>query len=318
VIAGVIRNPKSRRNQSRSLRDTDLPAEVRIAEPETLEALRDALRGFAAAGIRHLMIDGGDGTLRDVLGALPAAYGSDWPTIALCASGNTNLAVADVGGFTRGPQAVWQWHETLCGVQPARESLRHPIEVRWPDGSRPPVYGFFVGCANYLRGVRMATGTLRDKGLFHGWAVGATIAGAAWQVLSGGKDNDWQRGSPVTLAVDGGAPDVAPRFVLLATSLDKLLMGLWPFWSAPKATGALRWLDITAPAPRFGRALPALLRGKPQAWMTASGAYRSGRASVLRLQLAEPLIIDGEPYEPGADGWLELHTGPAVRFHAPG
>ena len=317
MLAGVIRNPKSRRNAARPLADRNLPPSVQIAEPDTLAALTETLRRFAAEGIRHLMIDGGDGTLRDVLGALPATYGTDWPALALCASGNTNLAVADVGGFPRGEGVVAQWHAALTGAQPLRESIRHPIEVRWPDGSRPPVYGFFVGCANYGRGVRMATGTLREKGLFHGWAVGATIAGAAFQVLSGGADNDWQRGSPVTLAVDDRAPESAARFVVLVTSLEKLLMGLWPFWSAPSETGPLRWLDITAPAPRFGRALPALLRGKPQPWMHASGAYRSGRAAVLRLQLREPLIIDGEPYEPDGEGRLELHAGPAVRFHAP-
>lgn len=317
IRAGVIRNPKSQRNRAGPLKDRDVPPEVKIALPFTTEALADTVRDFAAQGIRHLMVDGGDGTLRDVLSALPAAYGDDWPTIALCASGNTNLAVADVGGFKRGERAVLHWYESLSGVHPTRISERRPIEVRWPDGSHAPVFGFFVGCANYARAVAMATGGLREKGFFHGWAVSATIAGAAWQVLAGGKNNDWQRGSAVTVAIDDAAPVGTPRFVLLATSLDKLLMGLWPFWSARDAKGALHWLDIDAPAPRFGRVLPMLLRGKPTPWALASGAYRSGRAARITLTMAEPLIIDGEPFAPDAQGQLRLQAGPLVRFYAP-
>ena len=317
IRAGVIRNPKSQRNKIGPLKDREVPPEVTIALPFTSEALQQTLRDFAAAGICHLMVDGGDGTLRDVLCALPAAYGDAWPTISLCASGNTNLAAADVGSFPRGERAIAHWHETLCGAKPARLSTRQPIEVRWPDGSRPPVFGFFVGCANYAKAVAMATGGVRDKGFFHGWAVSATIAGAAWKILAGGRDNDWQRGSAVGVVIDGTETVSGPRFVVLATSLDQLLMGLWPFWSSKGTKGVLHWLDIDAPAPRFGRLLPGLLRGKPSAWALASGAYRSGRAANIRLTMAEPLIIDGEPFAPDASGQLSLQAGPKVQFHAP-
>ncbi len=282
IPAGVIRNPRSQRNKARLPDVGALPPGVVLAQPATPQALVATLKDFAAQGIRHLLVDGGDGTLREVLSALPAAYDSDWPVLSLCAAGNTNLAAADVGGFKHGEQAIAQWHATLGGAAPARQSTRQPIAISWPDGSRLPVFGFFVGCANYARAVAMATGDLRDKGLFHGWAVSATIAAAAWKVLAGGRDNDWQRGSTLSLAVDGAEAVNTARFVVLATSLDRLMLGLWPFWSGAEAQGALHWLDIDAPAPRFARALPALLRGKPQPWMQASGAYRSGRASRFR------------------------------------
>ncbi|MCX7032358.1 MAG: hypothetical protein NT046_00060, partial [Arenimonas sp.] len=249
----------------------------------------------------------------------PEAYGEHWPTIALCASGNTNLAAGDVGSFARGPDAIARWHDTLTGKAPSRRAVRQPIEVRWPDGSRPPVFGFFIGCANYARGVQMATGAVKQKGFLHGWAVSATIAGAAWQVLTGAADSDWQRGSALSLTVDESETLDGARFVLLSTSLHQLFgLGLWPFWADAAADGPLHWLDIRAPAPRFGRALPAILRGKPKPWMLADGSYRSGRATRLQLTLAEPLIIDGEPFAPDANGQLDVRAGPLVQFHAPG
>ncbi len=321
VPIGVIRNPKSQRNRTRPLATPvplapqPLPCGVTLAMPATPQELAETLSQFAALGIQHLLIDGGDGTLRDVLGALPAAYGTNWPTLALCASGNTNLAAMDVGSFAHGPEAIAQFHAAVAGK--ARYSTRRTIAVRWPDGSRPPVFSFFVGCANYARGVQMATGALRKRGFFHSWAIAATIAAAAWQVLTGAKDSDWQRGSALTLAVDDAAAVTAPRFIVLATSLEKLMLGLWPFWSEADADGSLHWLDIRAPAPRFGRALPALLRGQPKPWMHASAAYHSGRAERLLLTLAEPLIIDGEAYLPDSHGQLELRAGPEVHFFAP-
>jgi len=317
LAAAVIRNPRSQRHRTARGGDVDVPEGLWIESPLTREALHAALAGFAAEGVRHLLVDGGDGTLREVMSALPTHFGGQLPVLSLRASGNTNLAAWNVGHIPRGPRAVAQWVRMLRGERPTRASVHRPLRVRWPDGSRPPVLGFFAGAANYPRAVAMANDSLRVKGLLHGWAVSATLAGAAWRVLAGGRDNIWQRGTPLSLAVDDAPAREGARFVVLVTALPQLLMGLWPFWSSPVEAGPLRWLDIDAPAPKFGRALPFLLRGAPRPWMHASGAYRSGRAEVLRLQLDETLIIDGEPFAPDAGGQLLLDAGPAFTFHAP-
>lgn len=316
---GVIRNPRSQRN--RVAGDTATEPEVRsgrvrLYQPLTPQALAEALCECRDAGIAHLVVDGGDGTLREVMSALPAVYGTALPTLSLIASGNTNLAVADVGGFVRGPQALAQLVATLDCRAPSRTSERTVIEAVWPDGSHPPVCGFFLGSAGYLRGWRMAHADVHRRGLWHQWGVAATVAGAAWQVITGRPDSDWQRGSPLALAVDGAAPREGARFVFIATSLDTLFMGLWPFWDQD-GDGPLRWLDIDAPPPRFGRNLRRLLRGQPTEFMRASGAYRSGRARSIELCLQEELVIDGEAYPPGADGRITLRAGARFRFHAP-
>lgn len=321
VKVGVIRNPRSQRN--RVARDPGPEPEVlsgrlRLDVPMTPEALAETLREYRDAGIDHVVVDGGDGTLREVLTLLPAIYGDRLPTISLIASGNTNLATADVGGFTRGPQALAQVLATVEGRAPSRQSERTVIEAIWPDGSRPPVSGFFLGSAGYLRGWRMAHADIHRRGLWHRWGVAATVAGAAWQVITGRPDSDWQRGSPLSLAVDDGEPRDGARFVFLATSLDTLFMGLWPFWNQDgDASRPLRWLDIDAPPPGFARGLRGLLRGQPSSAMRASGAYRSGQARRLRLRLQEELVIDGEAYAPDRDGLIELRPGARFRFHAP-
>ena len=64
----------------------------------------------------------------------------------------------------------------------------------------------------------MAHADVHRRGLWHQWGVAATVAGAAWQVITGRPDSDWQRGSPLGLAVDGAAPREGARFVFLAWS----------------------------------------------------------------------------------------------------
>jgi diacylglycerol kinase (ATP) len=43
------------------------PDAVLLVEPATPEALEQDLQAFAQCGVRLLVIDGGDGTIRDVL-----------------------------------------------------------------------------------------------------------------------------------------------------------------------------------------------------------------------------------------------------------
>jgi len=318
---GVIRNPRSQRNRAAARFGPEpevVSGKVRLAEPMSPEALAETLRDYQRSGIDHLVVDGGDGTLREVLSQLPAIYGAVLPTISLIASGNTNLATADVGGFARSPQALAQILATVEGRAPSRLSERTVIEAVWPDGSRPPISGFFLGSAGYLHGWRMAHSDIHSRGLWHRWAVAATLARAAWQVITGKPDSDWQRGRRLSLGIDGGAAQEGPRFLFIACSLEKLFMGLWPFWDHGQDPGRpLRWLDISAPAPQFARALLSLLRGQPKPWMRATGAYRSGDAQTLMLGLNEELVIDGEAYPPDRDGRIELRAGARFRFHAP-
>ena len=318
---GVIRNPRSQRNRRRCS-DVLTPGgrALLIAEPASPAALAQALSDFAAAGVEHLVVDGGDGTLREVLTRLPAVFGARLPSVSLIASGNANLAAADVGAFRHGAHALGQLLATLDAATSARRSTRQVIEARWPDGSHPPVFGFFIGGAGYRRGWQLAHRELIANGIFHRWAVAGALIRAAWQILTGKRNSVWQRGSPMTLSVDGAPPRTGARFIFLATGLHSLMLGLWPFWNPSgllDRPGRLHWLDIAAPAPRFGAALWALLHGRPKPWMLDGDAYRSGDAQSVLITMSEDLIIDGEAYAPDSQGQIELRSGPAFTFLAP-
>lgn len=319
IRVGLIRNPNSQRNR----RLGDRLGEVVV--PKSVELLRiDAgsvddvpavVREYGARGVTHLVVDGGDGTLREAMSALPAAFGPQLPTLMLVAGGNANLATSDVGGAGHGPEALQKLLDSLASGAEGVVNHRQPIELRWPDGARPPVLGFFVGAAAFYKGWKLALGSVHEKGFLHGPAVAVTMAGALWQTMAGGPRSDWQAGTMMGIGVDGVSEREGRRFLFLATSLHRLYNGLWPFYSHGDAP--LRWLDIDAPPPRFMRSLPGLLRGRPSDWMRNSGSYRSGGAQSLALRLEAPLVVDGEAYLPGPYGGIELHAGPRIAFYSP-
>ncbi len=317
IRLGLIRNPHSLRNRRLSDRaavgTTD--AEVIEVEPDSPAQLREALADFAGRGIGHLVVDGGDGTLRDVLSALPGAYGNRLPTLTLFAGGNANLTAVDVGSAGHGSEALQRLIASLADPAAGRRLRRRPMEVRWPDHTHAPVLGFFVGAAEFHRGWKLAVGSVHQRGFLHGTAVAMAMISAVWQVLTGGPRNPWLAGTQLSVTIDEAEPIERARFIFLATGLHRLYGNLWPFFDHGDA--AIRWLDIDAPPPRFACALPGLLRGKPRPWLRASGAYRSGGASCIRLCLKEPLVIDGEAHGPGADGLIELRAGPEIEFYVP-
>jgi hypothetical protein len=112
------------------------------------------------------------------------------------------------------------------------------------------------------------------------------------------------------VAVGNDAPADHARFMLLATPLDQLMFGLWPFWGG--GTGAIRWLDVAAPPQRLAAGLWSMLRRR------APGlpGWHSGRAASLRIGLDRPFVLDGELFEPGPDGLLLTASAPVV-FVAP-
>jgi hypothetical protein len=98
----------------------------------------------------------------------------------------------------------------------------------------------------------------------------------------------------------------------MATTLKRLMLGLWPFWGEGRG---FHYLDVAAPPKRLLRGLRPILTGKPQPWMAAAG-HRSGVSEGLLLHLSERFIVDGERFQPGASGLILLEAGPAVQFFA--
>ncbi|WP_020180138.1 diacylglycerol kinase family protein [Methylopila sp. M107] len=301
---GVVANGRSWKNR-----------ETALAKPEIGDALHEAarspddypalLRRFAEEGVTVVAVDGGDGTLRDVMSVLPWAFGDALPAVAIVASGKTNVAAADVGCVARA--ALPALAEAARAGAALKHETRRPILVEVGDAR---MLGFVFGLGAFERATRLVNERVHTKGVAQklGVAMGVVMSGAA----ALGKDRElWRSGVPLALSIDGAEPEMRHSFALLATSLNRLMLGLWPFWG--KGEGGFNVTEVAAPPRRLIRTLATAGIGRPPSWAADYG-YKSAKADRVSLTLREPFIFDGDTFAAGPDGRVELTAGPAIRF----
>jgi len=296
---GVILNPWSRRNRGVEAHREALPG-VLTAAPRTREGLDEALAAFAAARLDLLAIDGGDGTIRDVLTRAVEHFGDRMPPIAVLPSGKTNALALDLGA-----RLDWTLDQALDAFHAGRITFRAPLEVTRPGAADPFVRGFILGAGVYVMATDLAQ-RAHHMGAFNSFAVAVTLAAAAGRTLLDGPGSTWRRGAPMRVA------DAEPRLVFLfaASSLKRLPLGIRPF-GPPSAE--LRTLLIEAPPRRLIRALPQLLRGSEAPWLEEYG-YRRRVVERFDLALDGRFVLDGEAF-PG--GELRVTRGPELAFVKP-
>lgn len=297
---GVVRNPKSHGNRVHPPGPT--PEGVRLVEPFGREALKTALDDFARDGLDLLIIDGGDGTVRDVISLLPHTFGETLPLLAVLPSGKTNVLAIDLGTPTD-----WRLEEALVAARQAEPRIksRPPLRVSWDDG-RPCLQGFFFGVGAPVKATDLSQ-KVHKVGFFHNLAVGLTILTATLGVLFGGARDEWREGVPAKLVLDGDPQPGAERFAIVATALKRLPFGLKPF-GAPRE--GLKILDVDAPPKRLWKALPMVLSGKAEPKLETMG-YRRRDPRLVTLAGGAPFVLDGEIFDGGA---LTIGLGPSLRF----
>ena len=310
-LVGLIRNPRSRHNVGASPPLVYRPNVISEA-PATREALRDTLAMFAARGIDLLVVDGGDGTIRDVLTCAGDSFGARWPDIAILPSGKTNALGIDLG-----VPAGWTLDAAMDTAVRGHTIQRSPVEIVHRDVARPRVRGFLLGAGGFVDATELAQHTHR-AGAFNGLAVGLALAGAIGSTLFGRADNRWRRGSRMALRysddarpLHGAATDSdTARYMMLASTLERMPAGLKPF-GRPRA--GLKSLVVDAPPRGLATSVPFLLAGHEGAWLEDRGYHRID-ASAFDVELDAGFILDGETFPGGA---YRVAQGAPLRFVVP-
>src|SRR3546814_8231468 len=112
------------------MRFSDGSSDVCSSDLETLER-------FAAEGVDLLVVDGGDGTVRDVISAAPAAFGDRMPRMAILPSGKTNALALDLG-----VPLDWAVADVVEAAARGQFVRRAPIEIYRDGADQPDVRGF--------------------------------------------------------------------------------------------------------------------------------------------------------------------------------
>ncbi|WP_375404258.1 diacylglycerol/lipid kinase family protein [uncultured Sphingomonas sp.] len=294
---GLVSNPRSRRNKLAGGVPAARP-NVLAAAPRSRAELRDVMLRFAQQGVDLVIVDGGDGTMRDVLTCSGEAWGNRWPRFAVLPSGKTNALALDLGC-----PRDWTLDAILDAARVGRTATRSPLAIERRDQPGGPVRGFLFGTGAFVAATALAQRTHR-AGAFNGVAVGMALSWAVAQTAFGSASSVWRRGERLRLRHDDRsvgmhASDLTVdrnQYLLLASTLETLPLGIRPFGSARPG---LKTLTIDAPPRRILTAVGPLLAGSEAAWLERAGFHRVDAPSA-DLDVEGGFILDGEVFPGGA------------------
>jgi hypothetical protein len=310
-LVGIVRNPRSHRNKGLPPELADC-SNILTETPRSRTALRENLMDFAARGIDYLVIDGGDGTVRDVLTCGADIFGDTWPELIVLPKGKTNALAVDLGLPNH-----WSLAEALVAARSGGIVQRRPMRIS-PVGQSGCAQGFFLGAGAFTLGTDVGQGAHR-RGVFNSFAVGLIIAWSILQTIFGRAGNPWRSSTRMRLRdrTSGrefprrgpGAPD--ERFIAVATTFEKFPLGLRLFGSdVPRG---LKLAVMDAPVRWMLMMLPVVLLGFLPRFMQRAGAHRVA-IGPIDFELGGAFILDGEAFPAGQ---YVLEEGPQLTFVVP-
>ena len=307
----VVRNPRSHRNR-KTRDDAAHHPDILFAAPPSKDALAGELTRMAAAGIDLLIIDGGDGAVRDVPTRGIGVFGDAWPRLMVLPKGKTNALAVDLG-----MPGKLSLDEALARLPGAHTVRRSPLRIERTDVVAPPVMGFILGTGVFDTAI--AAGQVAHRfGAFQGLAVAVTVGFGVVQALFGFGRTPWRAVSRTRILLgaerrelgDPADPVGQTRFAAGFSTLDGFPLGMKPFADEP---GPIRCIAVDRPVRRVMALAPAILMGLDRPFLRGLGVHR-GSAEQVALDVGARFIVDGEGYAPGR---YDVRLGPQLEFLVP-
>ena len=272
-----------------------------IAGDNYVEIEGTALGGPTVSGLLArrpdlLVVVGGDGTLHGLLGSLfaPGTSGAS-PAVLAVPAGTTNMSALDLGVRGTPTQVLNRLRARLehQGGMVLSATSRPVMKVS--RAGLPPLCGMFFGAGIIARGVEYFTSHIRNSGITGEVASSVVVARFLGALL--GRDRSGLT-APVEAQIEGlpGCPGHRPYVAILASVLDRLLLGMRPYWGTGPAP--LHVTAVQSPPARLYRSLLPLLRGRG-AGLRVEHGYASANLESFSMQLQGPFVIDGQCYQSG-------------------
>jgi hypothetical protein len=309
---GVIYNPRSHGNKGVDF-DCDQSPQVHFALPGDRDDLPNALADFVKKGIDLLVINGGDGTVRDVVTSGAAIFGDNWPAVAVLPKGKTNALTFDLGVPTD-----WTLQEAIDAFDKGTRVRRRPLEVT-PLGetTKSRLLGFILGAGAFTTATA-AGQRAHSMGAFNSMAVLVAGALGLCQWLFASRDNPWRKGAKMRLGLGpedtalehSGVGDPEWRQLVLASTLEQMPGGVTPFG---KMREGLKLAATDQISRKSVGIMLQMLRGKTPANIREKGFHQLV-TSQFTLRIEDSFIVDGEAFPPGE---YLIAQGPELEFVAP-
>ncbi len=294
---GILHNPLSGRNRRKPdifQKILSRYPEVQCAEVHTPANILEALKTFAKGsgelfGRQWRRWDHSSHHRSLVFIIVPF---SALPRLAVLPAGTSNLIAGDVGLGKFESNTLDRFLAIAQSSTPNLSIETRPIlRIRFPE-EREPLYGMFFGAGVIYHGVQLGLQTKQSIGRLGEWGAGLIVLKFLLALATGSRKGL----DPITVRVATGesAPLQHEYLVLMVTTLNRLFLGMRPFWS--KMVGPLRYTSMRFPYRYLWRVLPALLRGNSHPLATANHGYNSENLSEIRLAFNSGFVLDGEVY----------------------
>ncbi len=258
-----------------------------------------AVTTCAREGAETIVVNGGDGTVGLVFGAL--LNGSDYtqlPSLALLPAGKTNMTGADWSLRGAPETALAAVLKARCAGTLAGHVITRPVLTLRQSATTPPLYGAFFGAAEVVDGIRFCRKHIyplkMPNAFSHTAAIGVLLGRALFAGGGAMKVEDVESGN---------------FFAVIVTALDEMLLGIRPA-PAGETLAPLHYISLRPGAATMLAGLSALT-GK----RIAAGAGRTVR-KLNRVSLAFTGVytLDGELYEANAAQPLVLEGNRTLDF----
>ena len=309
-LVGLIRNARSYRNKAADTAEAALE-DVIVTTPEKRSELPGILERFAAERVDTIAIDGGDGTVRDVITCGAGIFGETWPRLIVLPNGKTNALAYDLG-----VPVGWSLTDALAAMRRGNHVRRRPLVISERDDASAQVRGFIMGTGIFNACVDLGQRS-HDLGAFNSAAVAVTAGWSVLQALLGGEGNAWRQGSRMAVREGDGTPvphlgglPADERYLTLATTLESFPAGI-DVYRGIDAPLKLAVMDNA----RRGLLLRigALARGTASAATRSRGVHLLG-GEAFEIDLSDTFILDGEAFPAGN---YRLSAGRPLRFVVP-
>jgi diacylglycerol kinase family enzyme len=315
VTIAVVTNPRSKHNRrnpglSRSLAYV-LGEQGEVVEPGDLDALAATSTRFRERGIGTLCVNGGDGTLHQVLTSVIRTWGEDGalPAVAILRGGTMNIIADSVGVRADAETMLGRVVEAVHAGEALPTVTRRTLRIELDGG--PAYYGFLAGNGIIARFLELYyeqpdPSPVGAAKLLARGALSAMVGGALIRRLT--------RPYSGQVVLDGRAlPN--ERWVAVAVgTVEQMGLGFRVFHLLRDHPDRLQVVALGGSVADLARELPSVYRGR--------GVHRPGDSTAAVAELvwasAEPvqLMIDGDFYV--ADGGrVRFSVGPEVRFVLP-
>lgn len=320
----MLSNPTSGNNRKYWARIEALLAahpEIHHHITPDLDAARALIATLAEAPPDVIVINGGDGTIAATIGmTLQGWPAAKHPLFIVLPGGTANMTAGDIGMASSHARALRRFRAWLESGAPltGKTRQRHIMEVAGAADGQVR-HGMFLGTGAVMQATRYAHSDVHSKGLGGEISLFLILIRALWGLVR--QDPRFYQPTNVSLALqsaDGAERrrDTAPMLILVASTLERLSLGIRPFWA--ERGGAIGLTTIRGGAQRFGRAILSLLRGRPNRHVTSDNGYESFRSDAIRLHFAGELNLDGELFETaGPETPLRITAKGTVRFLCP-